>query len=74
MKTCKLLWNILIFFQPNIWCIWCVSRFGTTSLIAKPEKHLRQSVIFSKVPSCKPTSLLKLTFHSSTKTDTSFLF
>ena len=35
------------------------------SLIAKRKKDLPRSVIFSKVPSSKPTSLLKLTLHSS---------
>ena len=52
-------------FEPKIWCIWCIRNI---SLIAKRKKHLQRSVIFSKVSSCKPTSLLQLALHTSTKT------
>ena len=61
-------------FQQKILDIWCVSWSGTTCLIAKRKKNLWRSAIYSKVLSCKPTFLLKLTLYSSTKTDTPPLF
>ena len=63
MKTHKLLWNILFSNHKFL----CVLRFTPISFIAKRKKHLWRRVVFSKVPSCKPTSLLKLTLYSSSR-------
>ena len=72
MKTHKLLRKNFVF-SPEIWCICRVSRFRTISYTLKHENSLWRSVIFSKVLSCKATSLLnwhstpllKLALHSS---------
>ena len=74
MYVCTTFVTIAIVFSPKICCIYCASQFLTFSLIAKGKKHLRSTAIFSKVPSFKPSSLLKLTLHSSTRTDTRILF
>ena len=51
-------------------------KFFQNTLLSKQKrkKHPRKSLIFSKVLPCKPTSLRKLTFHSTTKTKSSSSF
>ena len=61
MKTQNLLLKILFSNQKS-----SVSGvFGTISFIAKRKKQLRTSVTFCKIPSCKLSSVLKLTLLSN---------
>ena len=61
------------FLTKNLVHLVCFSIWDHQSY-CKTRKAPEEEYIFSKFSSCKSISLLKLIFHSSTKTDTLFLF